>query len=390
MKGKNDKQLVYLDCHASTPCDPRVLDAMLPHFCDAFANPSSAVHQAGLDAGAFIEQARERVAKAIGAEPTEVIFTGSATESNAIVLLGIICALRDTSSRRTILTLPIEHKSILENCRALAERGFIVDRIPVDSRGRAILDEVRKLMTDDVLLVCTQMANNEIGTIQPIADIVSIAHANDSLVLCDAAQALGRVALDVSHLSVDFLSLSAHKAYGPKGIGGLYIKGGANQSSLTPIYYGGGQEFGLRSGTHNVPGIVGFGVAAEIAARELATDKERMSSLRDRLEAMLTERIPSLRVNGDTKSRLSGNSSLSFPGVDSLALISNAPTLMISNGSACDSGTPEPSYVLIAIGLLPDEAECTIRIGLGRFTTDDDVKHAVERLYDSYQQCLAP
>jgi len=379
---------VYLDCHASTPCDPRVRDAMLPFFCASYANPSSAVHLAGQKARDSVESARAQVASAISADPSDIVFTGSATESNATVLMGFLPALANSSGRRTVLTTPIEHKSILENCRALHDRcGIRVVSIPVDNEGTVQLDKLRDLISEETLLVCVQLANNEIGTIQPVAEAVKIAHEKGALLLCDAAQALGRIRISVFDMGIDFLSLSAHKAYGPKGVGALYVRGSANQPDLAPMYFGGGQEYGIRAGTHNVPGIVGFGLAAHLANQELEADMARITSLRNRLESELAALVPSMKVNGRITCRLAGNSSLTFPGVDSLALMSNAPGLILTNGAACESGTPEPSYVLTSIGIAPEDAESTIRIGLGRFSTSEDISYTIEQLHRSHDLC---
>jgi cysteine desulfurase len=375
---------IYLDCHATTPCDPRVYLAMEPYFCKSFANPSSEIHSAGLLARRAVENSRSLLAKTISAEANEVVFTAGATESNAIVILGILRGVKESSRRRTILASPIEHKSVLKNCEALANEGYTFRHLPIDSKGVVLLDEARGMMTDDVLLVCCQYANNEVGTIQPVGEITQIAHDKGSLVLCDAVQALGRCPIDVRSLDTDFLTLSAHKAYGPKGIGALYVKGGADQIMLKPLFYGGGQEFGLRSGTQNVPAIVGFGEASRLALSELTSDCTRIAGLRDRFERLILHGIPSAIINGAVENRLCGNSSMQFPGADSEALMANAPELMISNGAACQSGSPEPSYVLTSMGLSREAAESTIRVGVGRFTTDEQIKNAAMILCRAY------
>lgn len=377
---------IYLDNHATTPCDPRVLEAMLPYFTEAFGNPSSALHRHGRVAAEAVERAREQVAGLIGAQPREIVFTSGATESNNLAILG--AARGDQTGRRRILTTPIEHKAVLEPSRQLAGQGFELVWLPVDARGRADAEAARRLINDDTLLVSVQAANNEIGTIQPVAEIAETAHRHGAIVHCDATQAVGKIPFDVGGWGVDLASLSAHKLYGPKGVGALYVNRGFRKGWLRPLVLGGGQEAGVRSGTHNVPGIVGLGEACEIAGQEMAREWARVSGLRDSLEERLRSAIPNLQINGDLDNRLPGNSSLSFPGVEADALILNLPDLALSMGSACNSGTVEPSYVLTAVGMRREVANSTVRIGWGRFNTPDEVGFAADLIVKAYQRLV--
>ena len=369
---------VYLDYHASTPCDPRVVEAMLPYFLDTFANPSSSVHLAGRKAADAVEKARRQVARAIGAEPGEIVFTSGATESNNLAILG--SSAGSSRGRTNVLASAIEHKSVLAPCRSLTNRGFNFDLIPVDRDGLLDLGALVELVDDRTFMVSVQAVNNEIGTIQPVLEVVQIAHAAGALVHCDAAQALGRIPIDVGDWGVDLVSLSGHKCHGPKGVGALYVRGGARVAPIEPLQFGGGQEYELRSGTLNVPGIVGFGLAAELAAAEPETETKRVASLRDCFEARVLEAVPGAYRNGSLLHRAAGNSSITFPGVDADALIANLPDVHLSTGSACTSGAPAPSHVLLAIGLTREHSYCTIRIGLGRFTAPEEVNYAAHHL----------
>jgi cysteine desulfurase len=373
--------VIYLDNHATTPCDPRVVEAMLPYFSEHFGNPSSVLHSAGRRAARAVEEAREQIAALIQATAGHIIFTSGATEANNLVLRGLTQA--DPSGRRRVVTTPIEHKSVLEPIRLLAERGYEIVTLPVSETGVASVDAARYLINEETLLVSVQAANNEIGTIQPIAEIARIARENGVLVHCDAAQAVGKIAIDVEAWGVDFLSMSSHKLYGPKGIGALCIASRHTRPRLVPLLLGGGQENGMRAGTINVPGVVGFGRACQICQEEANAEAVRVAHLRDRLEARLVARIPTLRINGDRHHRLPGTSNLTFPGVEADALILNLPRLALSTGSACNSGAPEPSYVLTALGLRREDAVCSLRIGLGRFTTDAEIDQAVSLIADA-------
>jgi len=366
--------MIYLDYNATSPCDPQVIQAMLPYFGEIYANPSSSVHQGGKIAASAVEQAREQVADLIGALPKEIVFTGGATESNNLAITGL--AHGSDGKRKRIVTSSVEHKSVLVPCTELKKQGFEVIILPVDREGRVDLDAAEKAITRETLLVSVQAANNEIGTIQPVSELAKMARKRGALIHCDAAQGAGKIPVDVEALDVDLLSISAHKLYGPKGIGALYIKEGPYTLPVKPIVLGGGQEHNLRSGTLNVPGIVGFGKACSVCSKILTEEAQRIGILRDRLEANLMEAIKETKRNGSLNNRLPGTSSITFPGIDAEALIANTPELALSTGSACSSGAPEPSHVLLAIGLGRQEAYNTVRIGLGRFTTEEEISRA--------------
>lgn len=379
-------KVIYLDNHATTPCDPRVVRAMLPYFTEFFGNPSSNLHQPGRRAADAVERARSQVAELIGAKSGEVVFTSGASESNNLAIFGVAGAHR--GGRRRIITTPIEHKAVLEPFRRLAQQGFELVWLPVDSKGRVDLEAAERLINHETLLVSVQAANNEIGTIQPVAKIAAIAHQYGALVHSDAAQAVGKIPVNVSAWGVDLLSISAHKLYGPKGIGALYINQRIRKTSINPLILGGGQELGLRSGTHNVPGIVGLGEACEIARVSMAEESWRISRLRDAFESGLRAVIPGIHVNGDLENRLPGNSSITFPDVEADALILNMPDVALSMGSACNSGAIEPSYVLTSIGLSYDLAYSTVRIGWGRFNKEDDVAATLARVSEAYSRLV--
>lgn len=344
---------------------------MLPYFTSAFANASSGTHTGGRKATAAIEVARENVASLIGANPESIIFTGSATESNNLALLGM--AANAPRDRRVILTTAIEHKSVLGPASELQRRGFDVRVLPVDRRGRLEMDAFRFALSDQTFLVSVQAANNEVGTVQDVATVAEIAHEHGVFVHCDAVQAVGRIDVDVQGWDVDLLSLSAHKIYGPKGIAALYVRGATRKHALAPIMYGGSQEGGLRPGTLNVPAVVGFGQACNICQEVMPEERARIGLLRDRLEDCLLAEIPEVHRNGDFRARLPGNSSITISGVEADALIANLPQLGLSTGSACTNGALDPSHVLLALGMSRDEAYQTLRVGLGRFTTQQEV-----------------
>lgn len=379
-------KVIYLDNHATTPCDPRVVQAMLPYFTEFFGNPSSSLHQLGRKAADAVERARSQVAKLIGAKPGEIVFTSGASESNNLAIFGVAEAY--SGERKRIVTTPIEHKAVLEPFRQLTRRGFEPVFLPVDSRGRVDLEAAEQLIDDRTLLVSVQAANNEIGTIQPIPEIAALAHRCEALVHCDAAQAVGKVPLDVGSWGVDLLSISAHKLYGPKGIGALYVAQRLRKTVIHPQIFGGGQESGLRSGTQNVPGIVGLGEACEIARVSIPEESWRISRLRDAFESGLRAVIPGICVNGDLENRLPGNSSITFPDIEADALILNMPDVALSVGSACNAGAIEPSYVLTSIGLSRDLAHSTVRIGWGRFNEEDDVVASLTRVSEAYSRLV--
>lgn len=376
--------MVYLDNHATTSCDPRVVEAMLPFFTEHYGNPSSSLHALGRKASDVVEQARSQVAQLIGAKSGEIVFTSGATESNNLAIFGMAAAYHD--SRKRLVTSPIEHKAVLEPMRRLAQQGFELVFLPVDTKGRVDLEAAQQLINSQTLLVSVQAANNEIGTLQPIMQIAALAKEVGAFVHCDAAQAVGKVPVDVGAWGVDLLSLSAHKIYGPKGVGALYLRQELKKHPLVPLVLGGGQEWGLRSGTHNVPGIVGLGVACAIAEEVLDEEAHCIAQMRDAFELGLCSRIPNVRFNGDLNCRLPGNSSITFPDVEADALILNLPEMALSMGSACNSGAPEPSYVLTAIGLSRDLAYATVRVGWGRFNNPNEVPIAVEQICSGYDQ----
>lgn len=379
-------QVIYLDYHSTTPCDPRVVAAMLPYFGEVYGNPSSSFHYLGRKASEAVDEARHKVSGLIGARPSEIVFTGGATESNNLAILGV--AHGGIKGRRKIVTTPLEHKSVMEPCRQLAEEGYEVISLPVDRTGEVDFKAAESLIDEHTLLVSVQVANNEIGTIQPVAEITRLARARGALVHCDAAQAVGKVPIDVKAWGIDFLSVSAHKLYGPKGIGALYVHGGPRRTRIRPLAWGGGQEQGLRPGTLNVPGIIGFGEACAICQREMSEEAQRITKLRDALEAQLQRLIPCLQVNGNKEHRLPGNSSLTFPDLQADALILNLPQLALSMGSACNSGALEPSYVLTAIGLTREQASSTVRVGIGRFTTDEELGQAISLIESAYRHLI--
>ena len=380
--GSTPDARIYLDHAASTPCDPAVTAVMEHVAAHEFANPSSS-HRAGQRAARYVDEAREQLAAAVGALPEEIVFTSGATESNNLAILGIAAAAEERGERRRrIVTLGIEHPSVLGPCRRLAARGFRLATAPVRRDGTLDLGALAKVLKDDTLLLSVQAANNEIGTIQPLAAAVRLAHEHGALVHSDAAQTLGKMPFDVEALDLDFASFSAHKCYGPKGVGALWVRNGPTHAPIAPLYFGGGHEHSLRPGTYNTAAIAGFGEAARIADERLADDARHISSLRDHFEALLQNRAEGITVNGALGNRLPGASSLTFDGVDADALIARLPDLDLSAASACHSGTPEPSHVLRAIGLSNDQAYGTLRIAFGRGTTRTSVEHAVCRIAD--------
>lgn len=359
---------------------------MLPYFRQEFGNPSSATHRAGRVSAQAVDRAREQVAALIHAQPREIVFTSGATESNNLAILGLA---HGTTDRRRIITSAVEHKAVLQPCVRLRQMGFDVTVLPVDSTGKVDLGSARAAITDETLLVSIQAASNEIGTIQDLPKIADWAHEHGAFIHTDAAQAVGKIPVDVDEWDVDLLSISAHKLYGPKGVGALYVRGGPYALPLEPLVYGGGQEHELRPGTLNVPGIVGLGRACELCLDELPEESGRVAALRDLLESLLMSCIPDLRRNGALESRLPGNSSLTFVNLDADAVIAHAPDLALSTGSACTSGALEPSHVLQAIGLSRRDAYSTIRIGLGRFTTEDEVRNAASSITQAVEAVRA-
>lgn len=365
---------IYLDYHATTPCDPRVVQAVSEALQFHWGNPSSP-HSVGQRADRRVEVAREAISTLINALPGELIFTGGATESNNLAVLGICLGARDAGNERyRLLTSEIEHKSVLKAASAAREHHHLLEHgcLPVTTAGIVDLERAREMIDDRTLLVSVQAVNNELGTIQPIKEIASIAHSKGALVHCDAAQALGRIEIDVEEWKVDFLSLSAHKAYGPKGIGALYLSGGKTSQPIKPLFAGGGQEEGLRPGTLNVAGIEGFGEACRIIQDSFHEEVKRFKWLRDRFENEVVSRLDDVNILNAEAPRVTSTSSLHIKGVEAEALIARLTDVVVSTGSACESGALEPSHVLEAIGLSRGTAYECIRVAVGRFTQDSE------------------
>ncbi|PNY80831.1 cysteine desulfurase family protein [Deinococcus koreensis] len=382
--------MIYLDYNATTPCDPRVVEEMLPYFTNQFANPSSATHMAGRQAADAVELARGRVAQLVASDPRDVIFTSGATESNNLALYGVArAAQRNGDRRRRIITSAIEHKAVLDPCQDLAQEGFDIQYVPVDSEGFIDLERLQSLLTSDTLLVSIQAANSEIGTIQPIADISEVSGKAGAFFHCDATQAVGRVDIDWQNLPIDLISFSSHKLYGPKGAGALIAQRAVRQRHLSPLLRGGGQESKLRAGTQNVPAIVGFGAACNILKSEAWQETEEASKLRDYFEDMLLKNVSDVIFNGKLNKRLPNTSSVMIKGIEADALIANLPNFALSLGSACNSGAIEPSYVLLSLGLSRSSAESTFRVSMGRWTTKDQISEFVLAIADASRRLLS-
>jgi cysteine desulfurase len=372
-RGERLQLPVYLDHHATTPLDPRVLDAMLPYFTERFGNPHSAQHAYGWTAEQAVAEARVQIAALIGALPEHIVFTSGATEANNLAIRGVA----HWTGRRHLLTCATEHPCVLETCRALGREGFAITELPVPADGLLDLDQLSAALRPDTALVSIMTANHEIGVLQPIAKIAKLCQERGILLHTDAAQAAGRIPLDVAALGIDLMSLSAHKLYGPKGIGALYVRRGVR---LAPLFAGGGQERGLRPGTLPTPLCVGFGKACALAQEELAAEAARVRALRDRLYEGLRVALPDIRRNGAAAPRLPNNLNLCLPGIDAEDLLAALPELALATGAACASATQEPSAVLRALGLSDEAIAGSIRIGLGRTTTAAEIEFAIERI----------
>lgn len=371
---------IYMDYHATTPVDPQVFEAMLPFFKENFGNPASRNHPYGWDAEAAVDRARQQVARLIGAAGKEIVFTGGASESNNLAIKGVLDFHRDKGTH--LVTCATEHRSVIDACRSLERKGLArVTVLPVDRYGRVDPRAVDDAITPQTVLVSIMFANNEIGTIHPVAEIGKVAKRRGVLFHTDATQAVGKVPVDVESMGIDLLSLSAHKIYGPKGTGALYVRARNPRVRLSPLIEGGGQERGLRSGTLNVPGIVGLGRACELAAQAMADEAQRLTSLRGRLHEALIAGLDRVVLNGHPTERLPGNLNLSFGFIEaeSLLMVLNRE-IALSTGSACSSATLEPSYVLKAIGQGDELAHASIRFGLGRFTTVEEVDAVAKRV----------
>jgi cysteine desulfurase len=369
---------IYMDYHATTPVDPRVLEAMLPYFSSHFGNAASRNHSFGWEAEEAVENARKQVADLVGANVKEIIFTSGATESNNLAIKGVAEMYREKGNH--IITCVTEHKAVIDTCKKLEKQGARVTYLPVQKDGRISLDDLRAAITEKTILITIMTANNEIGVVQPIAEIGAVAKEKGVLFHTDAVQAVGKIPVSVNDLKVDLLSLSAHKMYGPKGVGALYVRRRNPRVLLSEQISGGGHERGMRSGTLNVPGIAGLGKAAEIARAEMAAEGERLRGLRDRLNEGLHRSLDELYINGSMEHRLPHNLNVSFAYVEGESLLMGINDVAVSSGSACTSASLEPSYVLKALGAGDDLAHSSIRFGLGRWTTAEEVDYVIEKL----------
>lgn len=369
---------VYLDNNATTPVDPRVLDAMLPYFRENFGNAASRNHQYGWAAEEGVEKAREQVASLINAGSKEIIWTSGSTEGNNTAIQGVARMYSDKGKH--IITCKIEHKAVIDPCKYLETQGFEVTWLEPDKTGRVSVDQVRQAMRDDTILVTLMFANNEVGTIHPIGEIGALCKERDVIFHTDATQAFGKVPIDVESMGIDLLSMSAHKVYGPKGVGALYVRRKKPRVRLEPILFGGGHERGMRSGTLNVPGIVGCGAAAEICKNEMVKETVRVGGLRDRLWAGLSEHLTDIHRNGHPVFCLPNTLNVSFLYVEGESLMMGFHDIAVSSGSACTSASLEPSYVLKGLGMGDDVAHSSIRFSLGRFTTIEEIDYTMDRV----------
>jgi cysteine desulfurase len=371
------KRPIYLDYQSTTPCDPRVLEKMLPYFTEDFGNPHSRSHAYGWRAEEAVEAARAQVAEIIHADPREVIFTSGATESNNLAIKGVAHFYK--ADKDHIITCATEHKCVLDSCRHLEQEGFKVTYLPVGSNGIINLDDLRSAITERTVLVSIMAVNNEIGVIQPLAEIGKICREKGVFFHTDAAQAVGKIALDVEAMNIDLLSISGHKIYGPKGVGALYVRR-KPRVRLLALITGGGQERGMRSGTLSTPLCVGLGTACAIAQKEMSDDAVRLKALQDRFYQAILAELEEVYINGDLNQRIPGNLNLSFAHVEGEGLMMGVKGLAISSGSACTSASLEPSYVLRALGVEVEMAHTSLRIGFGRFTTEEEVDIAAKEI----------
>ena len=375
---------IYMDYHATTPVDPRVLERMIPYFTEVFGNAASRNHEFGWKAEEAVDRARSEVAKLINATAKEIIFTSGATESDNLALKGVAGMYREKGDH--IITLTTEHKAVLDCCKRLEKEGLRVTYLPVDKEGLVDLDDLRRAITDKTILISIMAANNEIGVLQPVGEIGKIAHEKGVLFHTDATQAVGKIPLDVQEMNIDLLSISAHKMYGPKGVGALYVRRKKPRVQLKAIIDGGGHERGMRSGTLAVPNIVGLGAACEICRQEMADESVRLRGLRDRLHQRLTSQLEEVYVNGDLEHRLPNSLNLSFAYVEGESLLMGIKDVAVSSGSACTSASLEPSYVLKALGVGEDLAHTSIRFGLGRFNTKEEVDFVADRVIETVER----
>src|SRR5512142_1073620 len=375
---------IYMDNHATTPLDPRVFEAMRPYFVELFGNAASRNHSFGWHAEEAVEKARKQVAELIGANAKEVVFTSGATESNNLALKGVAEMYAEKGNH--IITAATEHKAILDTCKRLEKEGIKVTYLPVETNGLVDLNKLRAAMTDKTILVSIMYANNEIGVLQPVAEISKIAKERGALFHTDATQAVGKVPVDVIKDGIDLASISGHKMYGPKGVGALYVRRRNPRVQLTAILDGGGHERGMRSGTLNVPGIVGLGAACDLALKDMPQESCRIAGLRNRLRDTITAGLDEVYVNGSQEHRLPGNLNISFAYVEGESLLMGINDIAVSSGSACTSATLEPSYVLKALGAGDDLAHSSIRFGIGRFNTQAEVNYVARRVIETVKR----
>ncbi|HZQ22133.1 MAG TPA: IscS subfamily cysteine desulfurase [Terriglobales bacterium] len=375
---------IYMDNHATTPVDPRVLEEMLPYFTDRFGNAASRNHAFGWAAEAGVETAREQIAKLIGATPKEIIFTSGATESDNLAIKGVAEMYREKGNH--IITAVTEHKAVLDTCKRLEKYGYRVTYLPVQKDGLVDLDDLKRAIDDKTILVTIMAANNEIGVLQPWREIGKLCHERGVLFHTDAVQAVGKVPMDVIKDNIDLASISGHKIYGPKGVGALYVRRKNPRVQISAIIDGGGHERGMRSGTLNVPGIVGLGKACALATEEMAREACHLAGLRNRLRDSIMSRLDEVYINGTMEHRLPGNLNISFAYVEGESLLMGINDVAVSSGSACTSATLEPSYVLKALGTGDDLAHSSIRFGIGRFNTEAEVDYVADRVVETVQR----
>lgn len=369
---------IYLDNHSTTPCDPRVVETMLPYFTEKFGNAASRNHSFGWEAEEAVEAARKQIAHLIHADAKEIIFTSGATESDNLALQGVAEMYREKGNH--IITSSTEHRAVIDTAKFLEKKGIKVTFLPVEKTGMVSPDDVRNAITDKTILISVMLANNEIGTINPVAAIGKVAKEKGILFHCDATQGVGKIPVNVQEMGIDLMSFTAHKIYGPKGVGALYVRRKAPRVRLEPMMYGGGHERGMRSGTLAVPLIVGFGKACELCEQEMVTESVRMAKMRDRLQEGIMKGMDEVYLNGHPTERLPNNLNISFAYVEGEALLMGVKEIALSSGSACTSATLEPSYVLRALGVGSDLAHSSIRFGLGRFNTDEEVEYTIDRM----------
>jgi cysteine desulfurase len=381
---KRVKLPIYMDNHATTPVDPRVLEEMLPYFTDRFGNSASRNHVFGWTAEEAVEQARERIAKLIGATTKEIIFTSGATESDNLAIKGVAEMYKEKGNH--IITAVTEHKAVLDTCKRLEKYGYRVTYLPVMKDGRIDLEDLKRAMDDKTILVTIMAANNEIGVLQPIEEIGKLCHERGVLFHTDATQAVGKIPINVIKQNIDLMSISAHKMYGPKGVGALYVRRKNPRVQIAASIDGGGHERGMRSGTLNVPGIVGLGKACAIASEEMPEEMKKLAGLRDRLKDRITSQLDEVYVNGSWEHRLPHNLNISFAYVEGESLLMGINDIAVSSGSACTSATLEPSYVLKALGTGDDLAHSSIRFGIGRFNTEAEVDYVADRVVETVKR----